>query len=251
MQPRPNPPCLCKNWQQGHILLQVHRPSQPREQQTRLERTWLVWNCWLVLRSQRPQCSVGNIFTRLLWTVPPRVHLRRICHENASNAIHFCKPNQHSCPEDNPTWCICKWATAAWIKGHGHCDDSIEIDCPASDVCATGLGLFFSYHDGGVNLTPAHECAKIKCADQWKQCCLANPGYDQDCGSGETVAVKGWKTRWDDKVSKCGDFCGAALNQTATRDQNDSVFFDNQTNAIKLISKFCRLIIMIIIDFIE
>merc|ERR1712178_429341 len=52
--------------------------------------------------------------------------------------------NNVRCPEDNPTWCICKWATAAWIKGHAKCDESIEIDCPATDVCATDLGLFFA-----------------------------------------------------------------------------------------------------------
>lgn len=23
------------------------------------------------------------------------------------------------CPPDKPTWCICKWATASWIKGEG------------------------------------------------------------------------------------------------------------------------------------
>lgn len=23
------------------------------------------------------------------------------------------------CPPENPTWCICKWATAKWIKGEG------------------------------------------------------------------------------------------------------------------------------------
>merc|ERR1712146_32212 len=53
------------------------------------------------------------------------------------------------------------------LGSKGTHDESIEIDCPATDVCATDLGLFFSYHDGGVNLTPAHECAKQKCASQW------------------------------------------------------------------------------------
>lgn len=23
------------------------------------------------------------------------------------------------CPASSPTWCICKWATAQWIKGEG------------------------------------------------------------------------------------------------------------------------------------
>merc|ERR1712023_588649 len=27
------------------------------------------------------------------------------------------------CPADKPTWCICKWATASWIKGQG-CDET-------------------------------------------------------------------------------------------------------------------------------
>merc|ERR1712222_88065 len=57
-----------------------------------------------------------------------------------SGSYYGPKGDHVRCPEDNPTWCICKWATAAWIKGHGKCDASIEIDCPASDICATGLG---------------------------------------------------------------------------------------------------------------
>ena len=40
------------------------------------------------------------------------------------------------CPSSNPTWCICKWATAEWIRGEG-CNDSVEIDCDATDVCNT------------------------------------------------------------------------------------------------------------------
>ena len=30
------------------------------------------------------------------------------------------------CPPDKPTWCICKWATASWIKGEG-CNKVIVI----------------------------------------------------------------------------------------------------------------------------
>ena len=38
------------------------------------------------------------------------------------------------CPPDKPTWCICKWKTAKWIKGKG-CGDDIQFDCKASDIC--------------------------------------------------------------------------------------------------------------------
>jgi len=87
-------------------------------------------------------------------------------------------PHGHDvrCPEDNPTWCICKWATASWIKGEG-CTDGVEIDCPASDICSTPNGLFFSYKDGGVDLGPAKECVPTKCPEIWESCCAANPGY--------------------------------------------------------------------------
>jgi len=27
--------------------------------------------------------------------------------------------DQPRCPTNEPTWCICKWATARWIKGEG------------------------------------------------------------------------------------------------------------------------------------
>ena len=30
------------------------------------------------------------------------------------------------CPPDKPTWCICKWATASWIKGEG-CNEVFVI----------------------------------------------------------------------------------------------------------------------------
>jgi len=80
------------------------------------------------------------------------------------------------CPADNPTWCICKWATANWIKGAG-CNDGIEIDCDSSDVCNTPNGLFFSYYDGGVDLEPAHKCVPTKCPEVWQSCCDANPAF--------------------------------------------------------------------------
>ena len=77
------------------------------------------------------------------------------------------------CPPENPTWCICKWATAQWINGEG-CNDSVQIDCDATDICATEQGLFFSYQDYSVNLKPAHECVERKCSAQWKSCEMAN-----------------------------------------------------------------------------
>merc|ERR1711918_335340 len=42
-----------------------------------------------------------------------------------------------ACPPAKPTWCICKWATASWIKGET-CNAGVEIDCDATDICATG-----------------------------------------------------------------------------------------------------------------
>ena len=80
------------------------------------------------------------------------------------------------CPPENPTWCICKWATADWIQGET-CNDRINIDCEATDICATELGLFFSYDDFDVNLHPAHMCAAQKCPTQWQACQAANPRW--------------------------------------------------------------------------
>jgi hypothetical protein len=70
-----------------------------------------------------------------------------------------------ACPEDKPTWCICKWATADWIKGEG-CGDAVEFDCSATDVC----DLKSSYTDGNVDLQPAHDCMKKKCKSKWEAC---------------------------------------------------------------------------------
>ena len=77
------------------------------------------------------------------------------------------------------------------IKGHGQCDDTIQIYCDATDVCATELGIFFSYNEYNMDLAPAHECLKAKCAYLWSVCDSANPGYDQECDGGESVAVTG------------------------------------------------------------
>merc|ERR1719390_192739 len=64
------------------------------------------------------------------------------------------------CPPDQPTWCICKWATARWIQGVG-CDNA-DIDCDATDIC----DLKKSYTDGDVNLKAAHDCVEKKCSAQ-------------------------------------------------------------------------------------
>merc|ERR1712146_72799 len=77
------------------------------------------------------------------------------------------------CPPEKPTWCICKWATARWIAGEG-CNDSVNIDCGATDICATSQGLYFSYNDFDVNLHPARECAMQKCSEIWTACEMAN-----------------------------------------------------------------------------
>lgn len=69
------------------------------------------------------------------------------------------------CPPENPTWCICKWATAKWIKGEG-CNERIQFDCEATDVC----NLKASYFDGDVDLKPAHDCMMQKCKEQWDAC---------------------------------------------------------------------------------
>jgi hypothetical protein len=84
--------------------------------------------------------------------------------------------NNMRCPLEEPTWCICKWATADWIQGEG-CNANINLNCAASDICATPYGLFFSYDDFSVDLHPAHECAKQKCAAEWTACEAANPNW--------------------------------------------------------------------------
>ena len=87
--------------------------------------------------------------------------------------------NNMRCPLTAPTWCICKWATASWIRGEG-CNANIDIDCAATDICATASGLFFSYADFNTDLHPARECAQRKCAATWQQCKTANPNFWKD-----------------------------------------------------------------------
>ena len=73
--------------------------------------------------------------------------------------------NDVRCPPEEPTWCICKWATAQWIAGEG-CGKNVEFDCEATDVC----DLKASYQDFNVKLQPAHDCMAKKCKAQWDAC---------------------------------------------------------------------------------
>ena len=77
--------------------------------------------------------------------------------------------NDLRCPTSHPTWCICKWATASWIRGEG-CTDAINIDCDATDICATQEGLYYSYSDFNQDLMPARKCVKKKCPAVWAAC---------------------------------------------------------------------------------
>ena len=74
------------------------------------------------------------------------------------------------CPKNEPSWCICKWATADWIKGEG-CNDSIQFVCESTDVCNvkktyTDMGIH-----GPVKITPdVKKCMAKKCKKQWDAC---------------------------------------------------------------------------------
>jgi len=72
------------------------------------------------------------------------------------------------CTADEPTWCICKWATARWIQGQG-CDETVQFNCAATDVC----DLKNSYKDYNVDLKPAHDCLMVKCKEEWEACPVA------------------------------------------------------------------------------
>merc|ERR1719453_450905 len=88
--------------------------------------------------------------------------------------------NLPRCPLENPTWCICKWATSRWIAAEG-CGDTVEIDCEATDICATSNGLYFSYTDFDQNLHAARTCAEKKCTSIWNTCNVANsPSPDEE-----------------------------------------------------------------------
>ena len=47
------------------------------------------------------------------------------------------------CPLDTPTWCICKWATAKWIKGEG-CNEVSEAYDGLSSLAYYPLNLRMS-----------------------------------------------------------------------------------------------------------
>merc|ERR1719197_597145 len=91
-----------------------------------------------------------------------------------------------ACPPSKPTWCICKWATASWIKGE-KCTDGVEIDCGATDICRTTQGLFFSYSDFSVDLKPAHDCMPHKCPSEWAACQNANSPASMQANSVSNV----------------------------------------------------------------
>jgi len=82
------------------------------------------------------------------------------------------------CPLDKPTWCICKWATARWIKGQT-CDETIQFNCEATDVC----NLKRSFTDFGTELKAAHDCMAIKCPTQWEACGDMKPVCEDMYGS--------------------------------------------------------------------
>lgn len=86
-------------------------------------------------------------------------------------------PHGHDvrCPRSTPSWCICKWATAKWIKGEG-CNASIQFNCAATDVC----NLKLSYKDFNVDLKPAHDCMKTKCKAEWDACPDLPPSNDEE-----------------------------------------------------------------------
>ena len=63
-------------------------------------------------------------------------------------------------PNPGDSWCICMWATASLIKQAG-CDN-VHLRCDSTDV-AYVLG---QYHDGGVELSAAHDCLEKKCPAQ-------------------------------------------------------------------------------------
>merc|ERR1711998_538770 len=58
-------------------------------------------------------------------------------------------------------WCICMWATASLIHQVG-CDN-VHIDCAATDVAYVENAYQTKGTDGGVDLTPAHQCIQSKC----------------------------------------------------------------------------------------
>ena len=46
----------------------------------------------------------------------------------------------------------------------------INIDCDATDICATQEGLYYSYSDFNQDLMPARKCVQKKCPAVWAAC---------------------------------------------------------------------------------
>merc|ERR1719235_287269 len=63
-------------------------------------------------------------------------------------------------PNPGDSWCICMWATADLVKSVG-CEN-VHIRCDATDV----RFMLSSYHDGGRDLSEAHDCLRQKCPNQ-------------------------------------------------------------------------------------
>ena len=60
-------------------------------------------------------------------------------------------------PNPGDSWCICMWAFARLVKTVG-CEN-VHFRCDSTDL----KYVLSSYHDGGVDLEPAHACIKQKC----------------------------------------------------------------------------------------
>ena len=63
-------------------------------------------------------------------------------------------------PNAGDSWCICMWATASLIQKVG-CDN-VHLRCASTDVDY----VLNKYHDGGVELSAAHDCLERKCPEQ-------------------------------------------------------------------------------------
>ncbi|KAJ1458409.1 hypothetical protein M885DRAFT_614269 [Pelagophyceae sp. CCMP2097] len=62
-----------------------------------------------------------------------------------------------SAPNAGDSWCICMWATASLVAQVGCAN--VHIHCDSTDIDY----VLKQYHDGGVDLEPAHKCLQEKC----------------------------------------------------------------------------------------
>ena len=62
-------------------------------------------------------------------------------------------------PNPGDSWCICMWAFANLIETVG-CSN-VHIRCESTDV----NWVLAHYHDGGYNLSNAHDCLEELCPD--------------------------------------------------------------------------------------